>query len=72
MSNDTGNTATHMTLETQQQKKKVAKLYFIITKNLSASKGIIKKVKRKPTEWKEYWQIMYLKRDLGPKYIKNS
>ena len=40
-------------MTTKAKKKKISTLDFIRIKNLCASKDIIKKVKRQPTEWEK-------------------
>lgn len=48
------------------------KFVFIKIKNFCASKSIIKKVKRQPTEWKKIFANQISGKDLINIYIKNS
>ena len=56
----------------QATKEKIDYLRFTTIKNSCVSKNIIKRAKRHHTEWKKYPEIIYLTRDLHPKYTRNS
>ena len=61
-----------MTPKAQTTREKIDKLKFMKIENFYVSKDIIKKVKRQPTEWGKYLQIIYLKRFYYSEYIKDS
>ena len=58
-----GKVSLNLTSKTKATKERIDKLDFVKIKNFCASKETIKKVKRQPTKWGKYLQIIYLIRD---------